>query len=86
VYASGALQQRLTPKASTPRSFVMRPSRFLVLAFISSAVLLALGSSSGAQTLTVIRSFSDTTAAVSRPGRLTQGRDGYLYGMSAGPT
>jgi uncharacterized repeat protein (TIGR03803 family) len=60
----------------------MLPSRFLVVVFISLAVVFSLASVTGAQTVTTLVSFSGLPAVSAPTGPLTQGRDGLLYGTS----
>ena len=60
----------------------MLPSRFLVVVFISFAVLLSLASITAAQTVSTLFSFTGLPAVSAPSGPLTQGRAGLLYGTS----
>jgi uncharacterized repeat protein (TIGR03803 family) len=66
------------------KEIVMRPSRFLVVVLVLLAALVVLAGSSPAQTVNFIHSFTGTSSQY--PGNVTpaQGRDGTLYGTTAG--
>src|SRR5258706_11923718 len=81
--ARGLATQRLTPRAVSAKEIVMRPSRLLVVMFVSLVTPLALAPSSHAQTVTTLYSFSGTNSS-GNPGLVvpSQGRDGKLYGTT----
>jgi uncharacterized repeat protein (TIGR03803 family) len=60
----------------------MRPSRFLIAAFLLSAVLLSFASISAAQAVRTLYNFDGTIGSLPAGFALTQGRDGQLYGTT----
>ena len=76
----------LTPRAASAQGTVMRPSRFLVAIFVSLVMPFSVSTSSSAQTVTNIYSFTGNNSSAYPFSTPAQGRDGRLYITTSGTT